>query len=184
MGKSEEPRVANPGHGPGARYVAVGRVGRPHGLRGEVRIDPMGGLPQGLRGYTRFHLGRGDEIRPAEIVGHRSHGRFLLVKFAGVDTPEAARELTHATLYVERDEMPPLEEEEYYYADLIGCRVVDETGSDLGQVTDAFSTGAHDLAVVDCQGREWMLPIVSEYVVSMDLGEGRVTVQGTEELRG
>ncbi|GAB4271486.1 MAG: hypothetical protein Kow0092_26280 [Deferrisomatales bacterium] len=166
------------------RYVAVGRVGRPHGVRGEVRVDPLGGLPRGLEGYSRFYLGRGEAIRPVEVEAHRPHGRWLLVKFAGVDTPEAARGLAHATLYVERDEMPPLEEGEYYYADVLGCRVVTEAGEDLGVVVDVFFTGGHDVLVVRAgHGREWMLPVVEAFVAAMDLAEGRIVTRGTEELR-
>lgn len=165
------------------RYVAVGQIGRPHGLRGEIRVNPMGGLPRGLEGYTSFYLGRGDDIRRVQIESHRIHGRLVLVKFRGVDTAQDARELVHQTLYVDRSEMPPLEEGEYYHADLIGCGVLDETGTELGKVVDVFATGAHDVLVVAFSGREWMLPVVSEYVVSIDVEEGRIAVRATDGFR-
>jgi 16S rRNA processing protein RimM len=164
------------------RCVAVGRVGRPHGVDGEVRIDPMGGLPDGFRGYTRFYLGRGKEIRPVALESHRSHGRFLIAKIEGCGTPEAARGFAGAVLYVDRAEMPPLEEGEYYYADLIGCRLVDEAGRALGRVTDVFWSGAHDVLSVESEGRGWMIPVVSEWVLSLDPEEGVIVARTPEGL--
>ncbi|MEW6489377.1 MAG: ribosome maturation factor RimM [Thermodesulfobacteriota bacterium] len=166
-----------------ARYVAVGRVGRPHGVRGEVRIEVGSGMPRGLRGYSRVYLGREGEPEPAAVESVRSHGRFLLVKFRGVGDPEAARALGHAVLYVERGEMPPLEEGEYYHADLLGCRLVDEGGADLGRVLDVFASGAHDLLVVGAPGgREWMLPVLESTVLAMDLEAGEIRVRVPEGL--
>ncbi len=167
-----------------ARRVAVGRVGRPHGVRGEVRVDPRGGLPRGLEGYTRFYLDRDGAVTPVEVEEHRPHGRFVLVKFRGIDTPEAARTLTHAVLCVDRDELPPLAPGEYYHVDLLGCRVVDEDGADLGRVADVFASGAHDVLVVREDRREWMLPVVARWVVSIDCDAGVVVARPPEGLRG
>jgi 16S rRNA processing protein RimM len=169
---------------PRVRFVAVGRVGRPHGLRGELRVDPLGGLPRGLEGYSRFYLARGDEWRPVAIETHRPHGRFVLVRFAGYDSPDTARQLAHSVLYVERSEMPPLEEGEYYHADLLDACVVDEQDRELGSVVDIFPGGAHDVLVVASSDREWMLPVVSEYVLTMDLEQGKIVVRVPPELMG
>lgn len=164
--------------------VAVGRIGRPHGLGGEVRLEVGEGLPRGLRGYTRFYLGpaaRGGNTStdplPVVLEGCRPGGRFLLLKFAGVSTPEAAATLVHSTLYVERSEMPALAPGEYYHADLLGCRVVDGESADLGVVDDVYSNGAHDVMVVRAGGREWMVPVVERYVEEMDLEAGVVRVR-------
>lgn len=168
---------------PRLRYVAVGRLGKPHGVRGEVRVDPRGGLPRGLEGYRRFLLGRGEDLRPAEVETYRPHGRLLLVKFAGIDSPEAAQALSQQVLYVPREDLPPLEPGEYYYADLIGCRVRGEAGEELGRVADVFPSGASDVLVVEWEGGEWMLPVVSEFVLEVNPDEGEVTTRRTEGLR-
>ncbi len=166
----------------GIRYVAVGRVGRPHGVRGEVRIDPMGGLPEGLRGYTRFFLGRGDQIRPVEIQRHRNHGRFVVAKLKEYDTPELAQTLAGLILYVDRAEMPALEEGEYYYADLLDSRLVDQEGRELGRVVDVFGSGAHDVLVIESDGRDWILPLVSEWVLSVDVEARKIVARVPEGL--
>jgi 16S rRNA processing protein RimM len=117
-----------------------------------------------------------------EVESSRPHGRFLLVKFRGYDDPQAARGLAHAVLYVDRDEMPPLGEGEYYHADLLGCVVVDAAGTELGRVTDVFPAGGHDVLVVETGGREWMLPVVGSVVLAMELDAGLVRVNLPEGL--
>ncbi|MBI5441636.1 MAG: 16S rRNA processing protein RimM [Deltaproteobacteria bacterium] len=172
------------------RFVAIGRIGRPQGIKGDVRISSGGDVSRGLEGYTRFFVGRPgvgpdvEEPRPIEIERHRPQGRFLVVKFAGLGTPEEARTLLHWVLYVDRREMPPVAEDEYYYADLLGCRVIDEAGEELGRVADVFGTAAHDVLVVASPDGEWMIPVVSEHVVSWDFETGEVHVRRVGGLRG
>ncbi len=163
--------------------VAAARVGRPHGLGGELRLDPLGGLPAGLGGYRTLLLEQRGVYTPMALEGERRNGRFLLVKFAGIDTPEQARAWTHATLWVERDEMPPLADDEYYHVDLLGCRVEDEAGTVLGEVVDVVASGPHDLLVVREAGREWMLPVLARWVPSIDVEQRRVVVRLPEGLR-
>ena len=164
--------------------VALGRVGRPHGVLGEVRLDFPGGLSRGLRGYETLYLEQDGEFRRVELESERPHGRFLLAKFSGIETPDQARALTHATLWVERGEMPVLAEDEYYHADLLGCRVEDEAGALLGTVADVFANGDHDLLVIREGGREWMLPVLARWVLEIDLEGERVLVRPPEGIRG
>jgi len=147
-----------------------------------VRVEVGAGAARGLAGYSRFYLDRGGERRPVEIESARPHGRVLLVKFLGCDDPEAARALTHAVLYVDRAEMPALEEGEYYHADLLECAVVDGKGTKLGRVCDVFPAGGHDVLVVESGGREWMLPVVASVVLEMDLEAGWIRVEVPEGL--
>lgn len=167
------------------RLVAVGRVGRPHGVKGEVRVDPGVGLGEGLGRYGRLFLrGSSGEVEPADIQSWRPHDRLLLVKFSGIDTPEAARGLTNRELCVDRAELPPLESGEYYHADLLGCAVSDEGGAELGCVIDVFATAAHDVLVIRSGTRDWMLPVTGECVPEIDLETRHLTVRVPEGLRG
>lgn len=166
-----------------AKLVAVGRLGRAHGVRGEVRLDPLGGLPRGLEGYTRFYLGDRNGSRIVALESWRPSGRHLLVKLDGVDTPEAVRAVSGATLYVVRAEMPPLEPGEYYHVDLLGCAVRDEEGRDLGSVVDVLATVSYDLLVVDSGGREWMVPVVDQHVPTLDLERRVIVVRSVDEFR-
>lgn len=169
---------------PRTRLVAVGRIGRPHGLGGEVRLESGTGLPRGLSGYTRFYVGpperpgvQAGEPTPIVVEHSRPHGRFMLLKFEGISNPESAAQFVHSRLYVERADMPPLEPGEYYHADLLGCRVTGAEGEELGLVDDVFSSGAHDVLVIRDGRREWMLPVIDEYIADMDSEAGEIRVR-------
>jgi len=164
-------------------YVTVGVAGRPHGLRGEFRVNAHGGLPQGLKGYSKVYLDRGRGVEPVELISSRMHGKFILLKLEGIDSPEAAGGLIGAEICVERSEMPALEEGEYYHVDLIGCSIEDENANNLGSVIDVFSTGAHDVLTVRDKGSEWMLPVVSDFVDEIDVDKRIVKVKKIEGLR-
>lgn len=162
--------------------MAVGRFGRAHGIRGEIRLDPKGGLPRGLEGYTRFFVDGPEGVRPIDLADWRSHGDLLLVTPAGGGDRDAAASLTHRTLYVLREELPPLEEGEYYHADVIGCAVADESGAELGLVDDIRSWGDYDMLVVRSGRKTWMLPVIADYVLSMDIKGRLIRVRVPEGL--
>lgn len=174
---------------PANRLVAVGRVGRPHGVRGEVRVEIGPGVAEGMRRYERLYLlppkadvTKAQDRDPVKIGAWRTHGRFLLMKFEGVETPEQASALSGSTLCVERGALPPLGPGEYYHADLLGCAVRDEAGHLVGEVVDVLPTGAHDVLVISTGGREWMLPLMDETVPAMDLTAGELRVRVPEGL--
>jgi len=162
--------------------VAAGRFGRPHGVRGEIRLDPKGGLPRGLDGYNRFYVDGKAGVEPVRVEAWRHHDELLLVTLSGVASREEAAELVNRTLYVERDELPPLEEGEYYHADVLGLDVVDEEGASLGRVADIRPWGDYDMLVVRSGSKEWMLPVIGEFVLSMDFDAGVVRVRIPEGL--
>jgi 16S rRNA processing protein RimM len=97
----------------------------------------------------------------------------LLVAIRDVATREGAEALRGARIQVDRAALPPLEEGEYYYHDLVGCRVVDESGRSMGSVAGLFEHGASDVLVVRDEGLERYLPLVDAWIEAVDL-EGRV----------
>lgn len=111
----------------------------------------------------------------------RTHGKFLVVKLAGCDTPEAARQYTNAFIAVDRDELPALTKGEYYWADLIGLRVVTVTGDDLGRVDSLLETGANDVLIVKNHRERW-IPYVKAVIQSIDLAHKIITVDWDPEF--
>lgn len=162
--------------------MAVGLLGRPHGVGGELRLDPGGGLPRGLAGYSRFFLDDGTAARPVKLAGWRTHGRWLLVTLEGLDDRDEASGLTGSHLCVPREDLPPLAEGEYYHDDLLGAVVVDEEGRELGTVADVKSWGDYDMLTVATGKKLWMLPVLGAYVLDIDAQAGRVTVKVPEGL--
>lgn len=166
-----------------ARLVAVGTLGRPHGTRGEIRLDHKGTLPRGLHGYGRFFTkAAGGGFEEIEIAGWRHGGEFLFLSIAGMDDRDQVRAYTGRTLYVPREDLPPLADDEYYHADLIGARVLDEAGDEVAVVEDVKPWGAYDMLVLRTGRKTWMLPVVDQYVLEINGTEKRVVVRVPEGL--
>ncbi len=174
--------------------LVVGRIGKPHGLRGEVTVDvrtdeperrfapgavlraerPRGAAP-GAQGSPRAAVASPGSLR---VVRARWHSSVLLVTFAELDdrtAAEGARGLVlHAEVPVaERPEDP----EEFYDHQLVGLRAEDTDGTPLGEVTGLVHGGAQDLlAIRTPDGRDTLVPFVQALVPEVDLAGGRVVV--------
>lgn len=152
--------------------VAVGRVLRAHGVRGELVVEPLA-PPSTLTPSRRVTiLGREYEIAHA-----RSGGRLLHLKLAGVDTREQARALSSAYLQVREGELAALPEGEYYRFQLLGLVVRSVDGSDLGRVTDVLSASENDIYVVSGPSGEVLIPAVDDVVQDIDLSAGLITIE-------
>ncbi len=108
-----------------------------------------------------------------------------ILKFAGVDTPEAASKLTNRHLAVKSDQLVKLPEDTYYVFDLIGCEVFDETGARIGKVTDVQQYPANDAYVIRTENNEEVLfPAVLEYVKEIDAENRKIVVRNAGLFEG
>ena len=161
--------------------LALGLLGRPHGLHGEIALrafDPDG---RGLSAVTLpievdlVYLA--GQRRETLVVARRSPDGWQ-VRFRGVDSREAASALTHARLEVARALMPPLHAGEFYVADLIGATVLGMDEQELGVVESLYWNGAQDVMLVRGQGGdELMIPAVPAYLLRFDESAMRVWVE-------
>jgi 16S rRNA processing protein RimM len=169
---------------PADRLVAIGEIGRPHGLRGEVRVVPLTDRPERfetLRDCLLWDEPR-DRRQPCRIKGARVQGNVLLVAVAGYDTPEAAAKLTGWLLAVPESQALPAPDGHFYPWQLVGCRVLTEDGRDVGSVLRIEGSAAQDLWVVGDERREHLVPAVAEIVREVDLGGRRVVIRPPEGL--
>jgi 16S rRNA processing protein RimM len=152
-------------------FLAVGRLRKPHGLKGELQMDVMTDFPERLkRGVTVF---AGKEYSPLTLRSVREQNRLLLVAFEGYDSPEAVGELRNQMVFVSAAGLPALEEGEYYHHELLGLKVVTEEGRLLGTITDILETGANDVYVVRPEsGPEILFPGTDEVILDIDLEQG------------
>jgi len=155
--------------------LVVGRIGKPHGVRGEVTIEPRTDDPdiRFVPGARLFTGESGDDTLEVSTV--RWHNRRLLVGFAGAAGREGAEGLRGLLLY--RDEHDRvLEDEAWYDHDLVGCEVM-VAGSAVGSVTDVVHTPGQDLLAVELSaGGTRLVPLVAELVPSVDIHARRVVV--------
>jgi 16S rRNA processing protein RimM len=155
--------------------VVIGQVTRPHGVRGEVKVLPFTESPASFQHFDRVYTRRpGRDPEVLGIVEARPHKRLVLLKFKGVHTREEAEDLAGAEILVERNWLPQLEEDEYYWTDLIGLEVLDGEGHGLGTVKNIFTNGVDDILVIVRDGREILLPFRGEIIDEVDLPNGRI----------
>lgn len=157
-------------------YLVVGKLRRPHGVRGEMQMDVLTDFPERLRRGATLLVG--EEHLALSILRTRWHNEVLLVQFEGYHTPEEAGALRNMMVYVRADDRPALPEGEYYHHQLLGLKVVDEAGTAQGEVEQVLETGANDVLVVRRpDGRELLVPYHDEFVVAVDIGGGKLTVK-------
>ncbi len=157
--------------------IAVGKIAKPVGLKGEVKVLPWTDFPERFEKCRRvFALKKGEPEVELEIVRARAHGRALLVQFAGICTLEAADRLREAELLIPRQEAMPLPEGTYYTFELIGLEVVTEEGERLGRLSDVWSMPAQDVYVVEREGKEILVPALRSIIKDVDLARQRMTV--------
>ena len=148
-------------------YLVVGFLRRPHGLHGEIIMDLHTDFPE------RFRSGRqlfaGDEHTPLTLSGARPHAKGLLVKFTGIETPEAAGRWRNQWVYVKATDVPSLPEGKIYQHELFGFGVLDESGNSLGELVEIIETGANDVYVVRNEsGKEILLPAIPSVIRETD----------------
>jgi 16S rRNA processing protein RimM len=162
--------------------VAVGRVLRPHGVRGEVVVEVLSDVPGRLAPGRRMTASwAGKPGRTLTVESYRPHKTGALVRFAGAEDRDGAEELRDALLEVDRSEVPAAPEGTYYWYQLLGCRCwVD--GEDLGEVTDLVEDGGGLLLVVSREGRQVPIPFVQSFLKEVDVERGRIELDLPEGL--
>ena len=167
--------------------VLIGRVVRPHGVRGEIKVLPETDDPARVQALGGLWLGaRPDRAVRREVESVRaqptSRGLMLIFRLRGVDTREAAEALQKQSVYCPESDLPPLEADEFFLHDLIGLPVLSEDGTPLGTLVRVLELPAHPVYVVRLEdGREAMAPAVPEIVVEVQPGS-RIVIRPLEGL--
>jgi 16S rRNA processing protein RimM len=165
-GHAERP-AGSPAAGEPA-FLAVGKVRRPHGVAGDVLVEIYTDFPERLQ--TKATIYAGEKHIPLTILRQRSHNDGVLIAFDGFTTPEQVGRFRNQILYIKRVDAAELPEGEYYFHELVGLAVTDETGELLGKVTEIVETGANDVYVVtNDAGQELLLPAIPDVILNVDL---------------
>ncbi len=173
------PRGPNPGP-PSQALVAVGAVVNAHGPDGRIRVQPHSSDPDRFRRGARLLIaGRSLAV---ERVQRAARGGVLL-KLDGVDTRQQAVELRGETIEVAEGDLPSPPPDVYYHYQLLDMTVVDESGAEIGTLTEIVPAGgANDVYVVVSGGAELLLPALGDVVLSVDIAAKRMTVAVPEGL--
>lgn len=156
--------------------MMVGEIGRPHGVRGLVRLRAFTEAPAAIAAYSPLT----DETGAKRFAITLKGGDVAAVE--GVTDRDAAQRLTGTRLYVERDRLPPPEDDEFYLTDLIGLAAVTEGGEALGTIRAVEDHGGGTFIIVEGAGREHLLPFTRAVVPVVDIAGGQVTVLLPDEI--
>jgi 16S rRNA processing protein RimM len=161
----------------GKDLFPIGRVVKPHGVKGKIKVEYFG------EDLTDFHIYR-------EILIEDSEGKLqahevlevipqpprLIIRLKGIERVEEVQSLQGKEILVDRGSLPHLKEGEHYWMDILGIMVETEKGKRIGRIKEVFPTGANDVYVVEGKRGEIFLPATEEVIQSVDIEKGLMKV--------
>ena len=164
-----------------AKWVLLGRIVGVYGVKGWVRIESHTRPREAIFGYSPWGLGLKSGWERHTVLNGEAHNKSLVARIEGVDDRELARELIGIEIAVPREDLPSAEKGEIYWADLIGCSVVNQEDQDFGKVTGLLETGANDVLIVEGE-RERLIPYTDDTVKEVDLDRALIKVDWDEDF--
>jgi len=158
------------------RFLVIGRIIRPHGIRGELRVESFTDTPERFSWLEKVYLEE-DNGAPLMVEDVRFHQNWVLIKFTGIDDRTAAESLRRSWLYVPRDEAVPLAEDEYFLFQLIGLQVINQHGDLLGEIHDVIETQANNVFVVRTNRDEHLIPDIPDVIREIDFEKMIMTIE-------
>lgn len=165
--------------------LKVGKIVNTHSLKGEVKVISSTDFEEErFKKGSKLLITRGNQlIREVVVQSYRNHKNFLLVKFEEIDSVEEAEKLKNLQIKINSDEVGELEENEFYFHQIIGCEVFDENDKNLGEIIDILTPGANDVWVIKGEnGREILIPYIEDVVKKIDITSKKVNIEVMEGL--
>lgn len=150
--------------------LQVGVITQTHGIRGEVKVFPTTDDANRFKKLKEVILDTGRERLSMEIEGVKFFKQFVILKFRGYDSINDVEKYKQGKLLVTRDKAVRLKKDEYFVADMIGMRVVTDTGEEFGTLKEVLATGANDVYAVSREdGNEVLLPAIRDCIKKVDM---------------
>ena len=165
--------------------LKVGKIVNTHSLRGEVKVISSRDFEEErFKKGSKLLITRGNQVIEEVVVeSYRSHKNSLLVKFEGIDSINEAEKFKNLQLKVDSEKISELEENEFYFHEIIGCRVFDENNMLLGEVVEILTPGANDVWVIKGEnGKEILIPYIADVVKNVDVQNKKIDIEIMEGL--
>ena len=165
--------------------LKVGKIVNTHSLKGEVKVISSTDFEEErFKKGSKLLITRGNQLISEVVVqSYRNHKNFLLVKFEGIDSVEEAEKFKNLQIKIDSDEVGELEENEFYFHQIIGCEVFDENDKNLGEIIDILTPGANDVWVIKGEnGKEILIPYIEDVVKKIDITSKKVNIEVMEGL--
>lgn len=154
-------------------YLRVGLILRPHGVHGMIKLLPLTDDPNRFKGLKAAFLETDDKFDPVSIKSVSVQPDSVFMELEGITTRDRAEMLRDHYLCVDRANAVKLPEDFYFVSDLLGCRVRDTLGADLGSIVDVLETGANDVYVIKGK-RTLLIPALKKLLLKVDTAEKAV----------
>ena len=158
------------------KFIEAGEIVNTHGVRGEVKIKPWTDTPEFLRKIKTLYI----DGAPVRVLASRVHKGALLASLEGVEDVNSAMRLKGKRVSIDRDDAQ-LPAGRFFIQDIIGARVVTESGKEIGELREVIDAPAGMVYVVRGAG-EHLIPAVDEFILSTDADAGVITVRLIEGM--
>lgn len=162
--------------------VAIGKISRVRGLRGEMVVVPLTDDPHRFLKLEKVTLTKDGTSKEFLVEKAREFKGKVLLKLKEVDSPEEAKELAGGFIEIEKDQLVQLPQGSYFIFDIVGLEVVTTTGERIGTVKEVISLPANDLYLVEGEEKLYHIPAIKQVVKGIDLKEKRMIIQPMEGL--
>ncbi|MBQ1182370.1 MAG: 16S rRNA processing protein RimM [Phascolarctobacterium sp.] len=157
------------------KEIIIGKIVAPHGVRGDIRILPLTEKPDLFLDLEYLLLEGGKKLT---VKNARFQKRMILVTTKEITSMNEAELLRDKNIYIKAEDLPELEDDEFYVADLVGIPVYDLEGNQIGTFKDSLSTGSNDVYIIAVPGaKDILVPALKEYFKEINLAEKRIVVK-------
>lgn len=157
------------------KEIIIGKIVAPHGVRGDIRILPLTEKPDLFLDLDYLLLEGGKKLT---VKNARFQKRMILVTTKEITSMNEAELLRDKNIYIKAEDLPELEDDEFYVADLVGIPVYDLEGKQIGTFKDSLSTGSNDVYIIAVPGaKDILVPALKEYFKEINLAEKRIVVK-------
>ncbi|MFC5448314.1 ribosome maturation factor RimM [Paenibacillus aestuarii] len=166
------------------KLYTVGKIVNTHGIRGELKIIPETDFPERFaKGSELIIVDAHNKQTPVTVGTSRLHKNMYIVQFTQHSNINDVEKFKGSLLKVEGKFQQPLEEGEYYYHEIIGCKVITEEGEELGLIKEVLTPGANDVWVVALpKGKELLLPVIDDVILDVNVADKTIRVHVMEGL--
>jgi len=145
-------------------HILIGRIGRPRGLKGEFFINSFSESSEAFLKYKNFFLYSQSKLVPVDFEYLKQQNQKIIGKISDINTPEDAERIKNSDLFLDKNDLPELEDD-YYWHELIGMKVINLDGEDLGKVIAINNYGSNDMLEVKTKRKKLLIPFVKNRII-------------------
>lgn len=165
------------------KFIAYGKILKPHGLKGEIKVLPYSAEPENFK-QVQYIYTKSDSNGPRryKVSAKRFQKHFIIARLQNVNSIEDAEALRNKEIHVDRNELPSNQEDEYYWFELIGLNVYNENECLIGQVDSLIDNTAQPVLVIKNNSEEYMVPFIDRFVKEVNLDNSKIVVESIADL--